>query len=64
MAKRKKPKLGTGKRFASLKSSLAKKGATNPSALAAYIGRQKFGSARFAKLSAHKRGGGHHNVGI
>lgn len=47
----KKPKLGTGERFAKLKASLAKRGATNPGALAAYIGRKKFGSKRFTKLS-------------
>lgn len=47
------PKLGSGKRFAKLKSSLAKRpGVTNPGALAAYIGRKKFGSKKFAKLSA------------
>ena len=49
------PKLGTGKRFAQLKSKLAYKGAHNPGALAAYIGRKKYGKRRFAQLSAHKR---------
>src|SRR5260370_8448146 len=44
------PKLGTGKRFAQLKSSLAAKGAHDPGALAAYIGRRKFGKAKFAKI--------------
>lgn len=48
-----KPKLGTGARFKRLKSSLSHKGATNPGALAAYIGRKKFGVKRFAKLSHH-----------
>jgi hypothetical protein len=46
-----KPKLGTGKRFAQLKGKLAKKGAKNPGALAAYIGRKKYGAKKFAKLS-------------
>lgn len=51
----KKPKLGSGKRFASLKGKLAKKGAKDPGALAAYIGRKKYGAKKFAKLSAHNR---------
>ena len=46
-----KAKLGSGTRFKALKSKLAKKGATNPGALAAYIGRKKYGKKRFAKLS-------------
>ncbi len=57
-ASRAMPKLGTGKRFAKLKSSLAAKGAKNPGALAAYIGRRKFGKARFAKIAAKARGKG------
>jgi hypothetical protein len=55
----KKPKLGSGKRFAALKSKLGKKGASNPGALAAFIGRKKFGAKKFAKLSA---GGKKHKV--
>jgi len=50
-----KPKLGTGARFAKLESKLAAKGATNPGALAAYIGRKKFGIKKFAKLSHHTK---------
>lgn len=50
-----KPKLGTGKRFEHLEKSLASKGAHDPGALAAYIGRQKFGDKKMAKLSQHKR---------
>ena len=51
-AKRKAP-LGQGGRFAALKNQLAKKsGVTNPGALAAYIGRKKFGKAKFQKLAA------------
>lgn len=47
------PKLGTGKRFAKLSAELAKKpGVTDPGALAAAIGRKKFGAAKFRKLSA------------
>ena len=47
-----KGKLGTGERFSRLKKSLAKKGAKNPGALAAFIGRKKFGAKKFGKLSA------------
>ncbi len=49
---RKKPKLGSGKRFSNLKKSLAKKGAKNPGALAAAIGRKKYGKGKFQKLAA------------
>jgi phage head maturation protease len=56
-ASRAMPKLGTGARFAKLKSSLAAKGAHDPGALAAYIGRKKFGKAKFTKLAAKARGG-------
>lgn len=47
----KQPKLGSGARFKSLTSKLAAKGATNPKALAAYIGRKKLGKAKFQKLA-------------
>jgi len=50
-----KAKLGTGARFKALKGKLAKKGAKNPGALAAWIGRRKYGKKRFAKLSAKGR---------
>lgn len=49
---KKKPKLGTGKRFSNLKKALAKKGVNNPAAVAASIGRKKFGAKKMAKLSA------------
>ncbi len=48
-------KLGSGARFKSLTKKLAKKGASNPKALAAWIGRRKYGARRFAKLSARGR---------
>lgn len=52
-AKVKKPKLGTGARFAALKRKLAKKpGVTNPAAVAAAIGRKKYGKKKFAKLAS------------
>jgi len=53
--KKKKPKLGTGKRFKQLTSKLKKKGARDPKALAAWIGRKKYGPKKFAKLSRKRR---------
>ena len=51
-----KARLGSGQRFAALKSKLAARpGVTNPGALAAYIGRKKYGSAKMASLSAKGR---------
>lgn len=51
-----KPKLGSGERFKKLKASLAKKpGIKDPGALAASIGRKKFGNAKMAQLSAKGR---------
>jgi len=57
MAKKdsKKPPLGTGERFEKLKRELAAKGAENPEALAAWIGRKKYGKERFQKLAARAR---------
>lgn len=52
-----KAKLGSGKRFAALSKKLAGKGASNPNALAAAIGRKKFGEKKFSSLSKKgKRG--------
>ena len=48
------PKLGSGARFAKLEGDLGKKGARNPAALAAWIGRKKFGRKRMAQLSNKK----------
>jgi hypothetical protein len=48
----KKPKIGTGKRFENLEEKLDEKGATNPGALAAYIGRKKYGKTKMAKWAA------------
>jgi hypothetical protein len=47
-----KAKLGSGARFAALSANLAAKGAKDPKALAAYIGRKKYGKKKFASLSA------------
>jgi hypothetical protein len=46
--------LGGGGRFAALKAKLGRKGAKSPGALAAWIGRRKYGAKRFASLG---RGG-------
>lgn len=50
-----KAKLGSGKRFAKLKGQLARKGVRDPAALAASIGRKKYGAKKMAKLSAAGR---------
>ena len=47
-----KPKLCSGKRFKSLTKKLKNKGAKNPKALAAYIGRKKYGKKKFQKLAS------------
>lgn len=47
-----KAKLGSGARFKALSSKLAAKGARNPDALAAFIGRKKYGKKKFQKLAA------------
>ena len=48
-----KGKLGSGSRFRALSANLANRpGVTDPDALAAYIGRKKFGKKKFGKLSA------------
>jgi hypothetical protein len=54
--RKRKPKLGSGARFRALKGKLAKrKGVTNPGALAAAIGRKKYGARKMAKMSAAGR---------
>lgn len=51
-----KPPLGSGGRFAALEGKLASRpGVTDPGALAAYIGRKKYGASRFQALSAKGR---------
>ena len=47
-----KAKLGTGARFKKLTKELSAKGAKNPKALAATIGRKKYGKTRFQQLAA------------
>ena len=50
-ARPKKPPLGSGERFAQLKGELSRKGVRDPAALAASIGRRKYGAKRFNALS-------------
>jgi hypothetical protein len=48
--------LGSGQRFAALKTKLASRpGVTDPGALAAYIGRKKYGAKKMGALSAKGR---------
>lgn len=50
------PKLGSGGRFANLSAALAKRpGVKNPGALAAFIGRKKYGEKKMSKLSSASR---------
>lgn len=54
------PKVGSGERFQALKNKLAAKGAHDPAALAAYIGRKKYSKSGFQAMAAAgrtKRGG-------
>ena len=53
-AKKKYP-LGQGGRFRAVTKMLSARGAKNPAALAAYIGRKKYGSEWFARLSVAGR---------
>lgn len=51
-----KTKLGSGARFAALTHKLeGRKGVKNPKALAAYIGRKKYGAKRMSKMAAAGR---------
>lgn len=51
----KETKPGGGQRFKSLKRKLKKKGARNPGALAAWVGRKKYGKKKFQEMSAKGR---------
>jgi hypothetical protein len=50
--KAKSSKLGSGKRFASVEKAAKAGGAKNPAAVAAAIGRKKYGKKRFQKMAA------------
>jgi len=51
----KRAKLGSGARFKALSQKLEKRGAKGPDALAASIGRQKYGAKKFQSLAAKGR---------
>lgn len=53
VAKTSKP--GTGKRFAAVERAAAAGGASNPAAVAAAIGRKKYGKKKMGKMSAKGR---------
>jgi hypothetical protein len=55
---------GSGANFAALKGKLAGRGVRNPGALAAYIGRRKYGRKGFSKLGQMGRSHGHSNDGL
>lgn len=49
----KQPKLGSGKRFENLTEAISKRnGVSNPAAVAAAIGRKKYGAKKFAGIAA------------
>jgi len=48
-------KLGAGGRFKKLEGELARKGVDDPKALAAYIGRKKYGKKKFQKMGQKGR---------
>ncbi|GIV18722.1 MAG: hypothetical protein KatS3mg023_0473 [Armatimonadota bacterium] len=50
-----KPKLGTGERFRRLVGQLKRRGVRSPEALAAWIGRKKYGKQKFQALAAAGR---------
>lgn len=50
-----KAKLGSGARFKALTKKLSGKGVRDPKALAASIGRRKYGAKKFASLSRNGR---------
>lgn len=47
--------LGEGGRFKALSKELAKKGVSDPDALAAKIGREKYGAAKMTKMAVKGR---------
>jgi hypothetical protein len=54
-APKKKKRKPSGKRFKDLTAKLKKRGAKSPKALAAWIGRKKYGKKKMAKMSAKGR---------
>lgn len=50
-----KAKLGSGARFKAVEKSAAKSGASDPAAVAAAVGRKKYGAKKMAALAAKGR---------
>lgn len=50
-----KAKLGSGSRFKAVERSAAKSGAEDPAAVAAAVGRAKYGEKKMAKMAAAGR---------
>jgi hypothetical protein len=50
-----KARLGSGKRFAAVKAAAARSGARDPAAVAAAVGRKKYGNAKMQKMAAAGR---------
>lgn len=55
MAQMKKPALGSGERFKMVEAKAAKYGAKDPAAVAAAVGRDKYGKKKFQELAAAGR---------
>lgn len=57
MAQKKKPKLGSGKRFSQLSSKIQKSGKSKKAAdaIAASIGRKKYGKKKMSQMAAKGR---------
>ena len=53
--KKRKLKLGSGARFKALTTQLKKRGAKNPKALAAFIGRKKYGKKKMTAMAKKGR---------
>lgn len=51
----KKPKLGSGARFKAVEESAKRSGASDPAAVAAAVGRKKYGAKKMASLAAKGR---------
>jgi hypothetical protein len=51
----KKPPLGSGARFKAVEASARKSGASDPAAVAAAVGRKKWGAKKMGQLSAKGR---------
>lgn len=49
------PRLAAGERFAAVTAALARRGARDPKALAAFIGRRKLGKQKFQQLAEQGR---------